>query len=205
MQFLITTLLLIAANLALADNSYSQVRPLIWSRLYPDGGWTLYCNEKFPAAGEAWRRTAGLQLEHIYPAGWMARHLGCGSREECRKTSQVFNLMESDPHNIWPALTQYNQMRSDYQFGEIAAERWRFSGCDFEMDGGIVEPDTRARGVIARAMIYMNRTYGLPIDAPLFERWATQYPETAEERRRNALISAFWPKKARNSTANLFE
>jgi len=171
---------------------YEAMRQKIWSKLYPDGGWTLYCNERFSGGQKIWRRTAGMQLEHVYPASWMGRHLGCGSRHRCRKTSALFNRMESDPHNIWPSLTQYNQMRSNLRYGEIRGENWRFSGCDFEMHHGIVEPGIRARGPIARTMLYMQKTYGLPINKLLMHKWARQHPETEEERRRNALIPKFW-------------
>ncbi len=66
-----------------------------------NGGWTLYCGEPF-------RDRSGLSVEHIYPASWMAEHLGCGSRKQCRQNSERFNYMEADLHNLYPALPSIN-------------------------------------------------------------------------------------------------
>lgn len=181
--------------------TYNQVRPKIWSKLYPDGGWTLYCNERIPPIGGMIDRKAGYQIEHVYPASWMADHLGCGSRTACRKHETLkdeFNEMESDPHNLWPAMIQYNQMRKNYRFGEVQGERWRFSSCDFELGAGnIIEPSTRARGKIARSMLYMHDTYGLPINEPLMREWHEEHPVTDDELRRDQVIKEEWGKENR--------
>lgn len=182
MKHLLYTLsLFLCLSTASADSYNASLRHTFWSKLYPDGGWTLYCNERFSD-------TKGLNIEHVYPASWMADFIGCGTRTQCRKKSALFNTMESDLHNLWPALSQYNQMRSNYKFTEIPGERWKFSGCDFEIKGKRVEPSPRSRGQIARSMLYMRDTYGLPINDKLMEQWASEYHLTDEEIRRNALI-----------------
>ncbi len=193
-------LLLLASSTC--ANSYNKIRPKIWSELYPDGGLTLYCNEPFQGVGKTYKRTAGLQLEHVYPASWMADYLGCGSRKQCRKMSDTFNVMEADPHNLWPSMAQYNYMRSNYRFGEVQGERWRFSGCDFELGQGVggkplIEPAVAARGLIARVMLYMRDTYGLPINEGLMLHWHQEYQITEEEKRRNREIKRIWGKKNR--------
>ncbi|MET0047459.1 MAG: endonuclease [Sedimenticola sp.] len=171
---------------------YDSMRKPFWAELYGEGGWTLYCGEFFRAAVEDPERLWGLNIEHVYPASWMAKHLGCGSRKQCRRTSERFNQMEADPHNLWPSLAQYNQLRSNFAYGDIPGERWKFSGCDFEVQGKRVEPSPRARGRIARAMLYMRDTYGLAIDDDLMLRWHRAHPVDDEERRRARIISARW-------------
>ena len=92
--------------------NYDEARRLFWARLYPQGGTTLYCGEPFV------RRNPSLNIEHVYAASWMAKHLQCGSREQCRRTSPRFNHMEADLHNLHPDLEVTNAARKDYRFGE---------------------------------------------------------------------------------------
>ncbi len=99
-------------------------------------------------------------VEHIYPASWMAEHLGCGSRKQCRDNSERFNRMEADMHNLYPALASINQARSNYQFGMIEGEVKEFGECDFERDTSdkIAEPRPIARGI---AMMVWSETYSV--------------------------------------------
>ncbi len=48
-----------------AIKSYSKARKVFWEQLYPGGGWTLYCGQRF-------HDKEGLNVEHVYPACWMA-------------------------------------------------------------------------------------------------------------------------------------
>ena len=55
----------------------------------------------------------------------------------------------------------------------------------------MVIPPERARGIIARAYLYMNNRYHIPVDKnhiELFELWNDRYPATPDECRRNELI-----------------
>ena len=95
---LLLTLLLTSPTLADQNKvrNYNTARQLVWGRLYTDGGFTFYCGEPF-------EDKTGLNVDHVYPASWMVAFLGCGSRKECRKTSERFNRMEADLHNLVPA------------------------------------------------------------------------------------------------------
>jgi deoxyribonuclease-1 len=173
---------------ALAD--YEQARRVFWSRLYADGGETLYCGRSFTGPG-----TQGVNVEHVLPMSWVTRALDCGSREQCRIESERFRRIEADLHNLWPALTHVNDARGALAFGEVAGEAWRFRGCDFEVDERrrVAEPRPAARGEIARSMFYMSREYGLPIYARQgreLQAWNRADPPSDEERRRNDLIQA---------------
>ena len=162
--------------------------PLFWGRLYPQGGETLYCGERF-------RRHDGrrVNVEHVFPMGWVTRQLGCGRRKQCRERSARFNLIESDLHNLWPALREVNESRSSFAFSSIPGERHAFPGCDFEVDRRQrrVEPRPAARGEIARSMFYMAEEHGLqifPRQGRLLQRWSREDPVSGEERRRNDRI-----------------
>jgi deoxyribonuclease-1 len=189
--FLLATLLaLLPAISTLADQTqvrnYRAARVLFWGRVYPEGGFTFYCGDQFEDKTD-------LNVEHIYPASWMAAFLACGSRKECRKTSERFNRMEADLHNLYPARPDVNQARSNYRFAIIEGEDWEFERCNFEVDkdNRLAEPRPITRGNIARAIFYMHKEYGLPIDhrdVELLNEWNRDDSPTYNEMRRNNII-----------------
>ena len=185
---LLLTLLLTSPTLADQNKvrNYNTARQLVWGRLYTDGGFTFYCGEPF-------EDKTGLNVEHAYPASWMVAFLGCGSRKECRKTSERFNRMEADLHNLFPVRADIKQARSNFRFAMIKDELREFGECNFErdMDSHVVEPRPVTRGNIARAIFYMHKEYGLPIDSrdvDLLKQWNRDDPPNYNEMRRNNVI-----------------
>ena len=181
------------AQSAGADQSglrnYSQARSVFWRELYPAGGEELYCGAAFA------RRTDALNIEHAFPAAWMVRHLECGSRAQCRRTSPRFNRMEADLHNLFPSRADVNSARANHPFGEIPGEEHAFAGCDVEIAGRgndtVVEPRPAVRGDLARALLYMGLEYGVPADPdlqPLLVEWNRADPPTPAEIERNRRI-----------------
>ncbi len=167
---------------------YKTALSLMWGKLYADGGETLYC-----AQGFGRDKGARINVEHVFPMSWVAWHLKCGKREECRRNSPEFNRIEADLHNLWPSLRDVNKARRSYPFGVIKGEKHLFKGCDFELDERrrLVEPRPEARGEIARSMFYMASEYGLEIRDRLGNtllRWNEDDPVSDEERRRNDVI-----------------
>ncbi len=167
---------------------YFNILPLFWSKVYANGGETLYCGRKFgPDKGRA------INIEHVFPMSWTLKRFGCRNREQCRKTSSEFNRIEADMHNLYPARQEINQARSSYAFSIISGERRSFGRCDFEIDQHRrrIEPRPDVRGNIARAMFYMHHKYGLTIfkqQAKLLQKWHREDPPDDEERRRNMVI-----------------
>ena len=110
---------LLLVSPALADQTqipnYRRARELHWEKLYPFGGFTFYCGDEF-------EDRSGLNIEHIYAASWMAAFLGCGTREQCQASSERFNRMEADMHNLYPARADANRARSNYLFAIIEGE-----------------------------------------------------------------------------------
>jgi deoxyribonuclease-1 len=145
------------ASRAQADHTrmvhYDAARRLVWARLYPHGGTTLYCGEPFA------RRHPALNVEHVYAASWMAHHLGCGSRAQCRRTHPRFNCMEADVHNLYPDLEVTNAARKDDRFGEIPGETPTVRptcDCEHDRQRALAEPRPAVRGEIARALLSME-------------------------------------------------
>lgn len=167
---------------------YRTALPLVWGKLYPEGGETLYCGRQFGK-----RKGRRINVEHVFPMSWVAWHLSCGRRNECRDASPEFNRIEADLHNLWPARIDVNEARASHPFGIIPGEARPFGDCDFEVDEArrLVEPRPAVRGEIARTMFYMAETYGLEIRSRLgrtLQDWHRADPPSAEERRRNDLI-----------------
>lgn len=173
-------------------NDYKTARPLLWSKVYPTGGKTLYCRERFDS-----QQRRGFNVEHVFPMSWATNGLKCGKRKQCRAKSQRFNRIEADLHNLFPARADVNQDRSSYRFGEVSGEPRAYGrSCDFEVSTRqrVAEPANEVRGDVARAMFYMADRYkddGLILfkkQAELLERWHSLDPPNAEERRRNEII-----------------
>ncbi len=169
---------------------YSRALPLVWGKLYADGGETLYCGRRFGK-----RKGRRINVEHVFPMSWVGWALKCGRRQECRESSPRFNLIEADLHNLWPARVDVNKARGSFPFAIIDGEARPFAKCDFEIDERkrIVEPRPEARGEIARTMLYMHDEYGLEIRArlgALLKKWNRDDPPSPEERRRNDLIES---------------
>lgn len=196
MKYVITlTILVLLVTPALADQvkikNYRSARDThFYKKLYKKGGRTLYCNKPF-------KTKEGLNVEHVYPASWMKDTAGCTGqkREECRKTSDRFNKMEADLHNLFPALARINKDRNNYTFSIIGLDinEPDYGNCDFEIDNieRKAEPRPGARGEIARAIFYMHSEYALPIEPSLFQlliTWNEDDEVSAEEVRRNSVI-----------------
>lgn len=165
---------------------YHDAEKLFWDHLYPQGGWTLYCGDRFDSR-------KNIVIEEIYAREWSMNYLGCKSLQQCREQNPKFGNIESDLHNMYPALKPVSKMRADYSFGPIAGEFREYFECNFEYDARehIVEPRAAAQGNIARAILYMHTQYGLPVEKNLMTRilqWNKEDPPSRDEIRRNDLI-----------------
>ena len=162
-----------------------------WKRLYPGGGWSLYCGYKFAAGGKTVNGLT-IEIEHIYPTALMAVHSGCHNRMQCRETkNSTFIQMEADLHNLYPAWQTVITHKINYRFGLVTGEDWRFDDCDLEWKTGVVEPRNIARGNIARSMLYMHSRYKIPVNKDtlsLFKVWNKIDPPSKQEKARNNII-----------------
>lgn len=159
-----------------------------WKQVYRNGGETIYCAQKFS------NRSRSLNVEHVYPASWIARAFGCKNRNTCPK--DIYHSAAADLHNLWPSRADINQARSNYPFGELEGEKYRIktSVCpDFEKlpsKTSIVEPRDDVKGDIARTIFYMELAYDLPlvVDRRLLLKWHKEDKVDDEEIRRNKVI-----------------
>ena len=186
-QSLLLLILLLGPGAGPAAAAYPEYIPLFWAELYPQGGNSLYCGTAFD------RHDRRVNIEHVYPMGWVTRQLGCGRRQQCRERSERFNVIEADLHNLYPTLRTSNTARGAMAFGELAGELWMTPDCDLEIDEARrrVEPREAVRGDIARAIFYMESRYGLEIyrrQRALLLKWHRADPPDDHERWRNDRI-----------------
>jgi deoxyribonuclease-1 len=165
---------------------FQDAEKLFWEEVYPNGGWTLYCGERF-------ENHRNVVIDEIYAKEWAMRHLQCQSLEQCRTENAKFSRIEADLHNMYPALDNVAKARADYPFGPIAGEFRDFFECNFEYDARdhVAEPRAVAQGNIARAILYMHLEYDLPVEKQLLARvleWNRDDPPSKDEIRRNDII-----------------
>jgi deoxyribonuclease-1 len=195
-------ILLVSPYYAFAQKSnveaYDTAVTKFWNDLYLSGGWTLYCGYRFDYTHKT-KDGKVLSIEQIYPAAWMIKYLKCKSRMQCRQSDNgLFMKMEADLHNMYPVWRSIYSTRRDALFGIVDGEDWRFDSCDFERKLGITEPRPIARGNIARAIFYMNKVYGVPLDKEMLvilKRWNREDPPSTQEKRRNNIIERIQGKR----------
>lgn len=168
---------------------YETARGIFWNELYPRGGETLYCALQFDGG-----YNKGINIEHVFPMGWVTYTLNCGRRKECRRNSPLFNQIEADLHNLYPARSDINEARSSIAFGMVNGEKRNYGSCDFEVQHRrprLVEPREEVRGNIARSMFYMADTYDLTLfdkQIAILSKWNKTDPPDHFEKDRNDKI-----------------
>ena len=165
---------------------FQDAEKMFWEKVYPAGGWTLYCGERF-------ENSKDIVIEDVYAVEWVMRYLQCESIEQCRNDNARFSRIESDLHNMYPALPNVAKARADYPFGSIEGEYRDFFECNFEYDARdhVAEPRSVAQGNIARAILYMHVEYALPVEKDQLARmleWNRDDPPSKDEIRRNDII-----------------
>ncbi len=109
----------------------------------------------------------------------------------CAKTSKGSGAMETDMHNLFPAVSGVAKTRSGLPFGIASGGKRPFDGCDFKIGAEAVEPAASVRGDIARAYFYMSQTYKVPIMEDyetLLRQWHLADPPDSWELDRNSSI-----------------
>jgi len=142
-------------------------------------------------------RASRIEWEHVVSMWAMAHNFECwinGGRSNCN--SDEYRKIETDLHNLVPAIGEINGDRSNYYHGIISGEpRVYGSLVDVEVDfkKEIFEPKEDIRGDIARMYLYMQQRYGLSLDSSrlqLYQSWSSCDPVDNWERERNLAIEA---------------
>lgn len=141
-------------------------------------------------------RASRIEWEHVVPAWQFGHQMKCwqdGGRKQCGKVPE-FRKMESDLHNLVPAIGEVNGDRSNFSFmpwnGDLGAN---YGKCPIKIDtkSKRVDPPEYTRGPIARTYLYMQHQYKFKLSKQqqrLMDSWNRQYPVTKWECERNKLI-----------------
>lgn len=173
---------------------------------------SFYCGCEIKIIGKKWqtelnncgyqvrkqpKRAARIEWEHIVPAWEFGHQRQCwqqGGRKHCGKTDKLFKKMESDLHNLVPAIGEVNGDRSNYRFSQWNAKPIQYGQCAVSVDfkARKVQPPSDTRGQIARIYLYMQSAYALQISTSqlkLFKAWDKSYPVDTIECKRDQAIA----------------
>jgi len=191
-----------------SGNSFSKAKKILHKAIHVTHRVTLYAQCTYNADKRVdWascglsprkqpKRAARVEWEHVVPAWEFGHQMQCwqkGGRKACRKTP-AFKRLESDMHNLRPAVGELNGDRSNYRYGMVSGEPRAYGDMvDFEVDfkQRVAEPAPQIRGDIARTYFYMAKEYSLTISKKhqkLFNAWDRQDPVSDWEIKRNELI-----------------
>ncbi|MBM7073386.1 endonuclease [Shewanella sp. 202IG2-18] len=202
--------------------SFSQAKTRL-TKLYPSPlePKTFYCSCEFNTDSKKWdpelnscgykvrkqpTRANRIEWEHIVAAWDFGHQLGCwktvgstSARANCTKTSDDFNMMASDMHNLVPAIGEVNGDRSNYSFSQWTSEKPstpQYGQCDMIVDfaNRRVQPPENSRGAIARTYLYMSETYPRyrlsSKQLKLFKAWNKMYPVKQSECIRDNVVAS---------------
>lgn len=200
--------------------SFETAKKWLYEKVQPGHELTLYCSCTYTpdkkvnlascdltALGTSTRANR-TEAEHVFPASRIGARLRCWNepictradgesykgRECCEDIDPWFETAHNDLHNLYPEVGSLNGSRGDYDFGMVDGEAREYGGCDFEInrDTDLVEPTDSVRGEIARAYLYMETTYGLPLtsdERKMLLDWHSKDPPEEWERERNRRIT----------------
>lgn len=142
-------------------------------------------------------RAERIEWEHVVPASRFGQPKQCwreGGRSNCSRNDPDFRMMESDLHNLSPAVGEVNADRSNYTFAELPHVEPVYGACDFRVDtqSRQADPPDSVKGKIARIYFYMHDRYDLPMSQEkqiTLVRWDEQFPPTDWERERDRRIA----------------
>lgn len=152
------------------------------SRIYSNGGQTLYCQTPFAA------NDRGVRVDSIYGGHLILRHFNCITARQC-SSKPGYELVANDLHNLYPIQRSVEIDRRGSQFGGLPADS-RGSDCGYKLSFQTFEPPDHAKGNVARAVLYMHRHHNLPLvgTMQMYQSWHKLDPPDDEERARNDAI-----------------
>lgn len=208
----------ISPALAAPPASFDDAKVVAREKIYNDQTHSalgeLYCGCQWEWVGRSGgrldKRSCGYQTrkqeeraqrtewEHIVPAWTFGHQRQCwqkGGRSFCEKDDPVFNAMEANLFNLYPAVGEVNGDRSNFSYGMVASNAPQYGQCKTKVDFSeeVAEPRDEVKGMVARTTFYMFDRYGLNMSRQqqqLLMAWNKQYPVSAWEKQRDQRIAA---------------
>ena len=201
-------LLILPFSISVADapNNFAAAKKIALA-LFGENHVTLYCGCEFDSnkkvdltscnmhTATPIERANRIEWEHMMPAASFGRYHRCWTenlcvneatgkeykgRKCCDKIDADFKRVEAELYNLWPAVGLINQARSNFKFSVIPNKRGYY-GCAFDVDkeARTAEPPARAKGIVARANLFMADKYSVEIseeERALLNLWNKKYP-----------------------------
>ncbi|MAM89237.1 endonuclease [Allohahella sp. A8] len=186
---LLLLLSLLAGYTGVADAQTRHTDPektlkdLFWGDLYASGGTTLFCSQSFE------KKSITIKESYIYDTAWIREQLECGTSSKCRTNVPDYRRMISDMHNIYPSTMSFELARGYSHFAAIGDDG-QTGECETRKAYGVIEPQDEAKGVVARATLYMMEAYKLPAPTSIetLIDWCKRFPPDETEKARNKQI-----------------
>ena len=142
-------------------------------------------------------RAARLEWEHVVPISAVGQQRQCwrnGGRQNCQRTDPVFNLMESDMHNLVPSVGSANALRSAIPYGMASGPTEPLGSCSTKVATTfrVVEPRNEVKGQAARVTFYFADRYNIRLSdkqQKVLMAWDRTYQVSAWERERDRRIA----------------
>ena len=209
--FLLGLLLYSTVSSASPPRSFIQAKHIVY-QIFSSHPKTLYCGCRFNSNHQVdldschmnsaieKKRAHKVEIEHMATADVIGHSLACWQnsicehhgkrykgRKCCERMDDRFQKMESELYNLWPAVGLVNIARSNYSYG-VVSNGEKFYGCDFKINKSTheVEPSNKAKGIVARATLFMSYKYHIPLDDDkrvLYLQWHKQYPPSKWEKK----------------------
>ncbi len=203
MRYWLLLLIFCTSNYAASPNSFGQAKKIA-AQLFRAHPQTIYCQCAYVEkevdlascgmqAADAKKRAHRIEWEHLVAAEHIGQQFACWripmcsdkngkpykGRRCCQKIDAQYQHAESELYNLWPEVGLVNQARSNYRFG-VLPQQSRYYGCAMTIDKSSrrAEPPDYAKGIIARAYLFMAAHYQLSLSKSqrqLFEAWNRQY------------------------------
>jgi deoxyribonuclease-1 len=220
--FILLLVFFTTSSFSQSPNSFSEAKKIV-AKIFVDHKQTLYCQCQYDSrkqvsltscgmqSAEDMKRAHRVEIEHIMAAENFGKQFECWrtplcvkngqpykGRRCCQKIDPKFRHIEAELYNLWPAVGLVNQARSNYRFGMLD-EKQDFYGCAFSVNKQLrrAEPPDFAKGVVARANLFIADHYGVRIsDAQrkLLTAWNKLFPPDAwdtEWAKRVAVIEGY--------------
>jgi deoxyribonuclease-1 len=195
---------------ALSPDSFSKSKKIA-AQLFKTHPQTIYCQCRYEEkeadlascnmqAADSIKRAHRIEWEHMMAAEHFGQQFECWrvplcinnkgkaykGRKCCELIDERFRHIESELYNLWPEVGVVNQARSNYRFGMLP-EQNDYLGCAIKIDKKLrrAEPSDDAKGVVARAYLFMSYKYDVSLSASqknLFMVWDKEFPPDEWER-----------------------
>lgn len=200
----------ISVSFAQSPSSFTQSKKIA-AQLFQKHPQTIYCQCQYEnkdvnlascgmQAADSIKRAHRIEWEHIMAAEHFGQQFECWrtpmcednkgkaykGRRCCEKIDPDFRHVEAELYNLWPEVGVVNQARSNYRFGVLPTHE-DYLGCTMKIDKQLrkAEPPDAAKGVVARAYLFMAEHYGLSLSASqkqLFISWNKTFAPTLWEK-----------------------